>query len=277
MMRSEWPKKLRTCWAIARASSSFIPVRSIEFLIARVRSSTVRGPAGPRSDFVLIAMLSRARRMGLPGYLRVLRRHCPMILARPHRGRRRAAERTATKVIWGGSPYIPAGNGGRRGRRVGPDLEARTGLEGTGGVRGRAARAPRRGAAVKGTSRRARHRDGSPVAGRRTPADLRRAPRSHPRRRGPERQRDRGLGPRRIDEDVPGPVHPPEEPGRAAPRCLRGRRGEGPAAVPLREDAPHEPLAGLLRPDVRQRLRRASVRGPEIVPMGTLNRLRRRP
>src|SRR5438046_4498535 len=121
-------------------------------------------------------MLSRARRMGLPGYLRVLRRHCPMILTRPHRGRRRAAERTATKVIWGGSPYIPAGNGGRRGRRVGPDLEARTGLEGTGGVRGRAARAPRRGAAGKGTGRRARHCEGWPVAGRGPDAVLRRGP-----------------------------------------------------------------------------------------------------
>src|SRR5438094_3874199 len=201
-----------------------MPVRSIEFLIARVRSSTVSVPAGPRSDFVLIAMMSRARPMHLPGYLRVLRHHCPLILTGPDRGPPPAADRIATKVIWGGSPYIPAGNGGRRGRRVGPDLEARTGFEGTGGVRGRAARAPRRGAAVKGTSRRARHRDGSPVAGRRPPADLRRAPRSHPRRRGPGRQRDRGLGPRRIDEDVPRPVHPPEEPGRGAPRRLRDRR-----------------------------------------------------
>src|SRR2546430_15455764 len=135
---------------IARASSSFIPVRSIEFLIARVRSSTVSVPAGPRSDFVLIAMMSRARPMHLPGYLRVLRHHCPLILTGPDGGPPPAADRTATKVIWGGSPYIPAGNGGRRGRRVGPDLEARTGLEGTGGVRRRAARAPRRGAAVWG-------------------------------------------------------------------------------------------------------------------------------
>src|SRR5439155_5671763 len=41
---------------MARASSSFVPVRSIEFLIARVRSSTVSVPAGPRSDFVFTAM-----------------------------------------------------------------------------------------------------------------------------------------------------------------------------------------------------------------------------
>src|SRR2546429_3335198 len=102
---------------------------------------------------------------------------------------------TATKVIWGGSPYIPAGNGGRRGRRVGPDLEARTGFEGTGGVRRRAARAPRRGAAVEGTSGRPRHPDRSPVAARRTPPAFRRTPRFLPRRRGPAWQRDSDLWP----------------------------------------------------------------------------------
>src|SRR5439155_26897578 len=60
---------------MARASSSFIPVRSIEFLIARVRSSTVSVPAGPRSDFVLTAMgRLGAAPMGGRGYLRVLRR-----------------------------------------------------------------------------------------------------------------------------------------------------------------------------------------------------------
>src|SRR2546428_8316670 len=63
---------------MARASSSFIPVRSIEFLIARVRSSTVSVPAGPRSDFVLTAMgRLRAAPMGGRGYLRVLRRPPP--------------------------------------------------------------------------------------------------------------------------------------------------------------------------------------------------------
>src|SRR3989442_9034631 len=75
MIRAEYPKKLRTCWAIARASSSFIPVRSIEFLIARVRSSTVSVPAGARSDFVLTAMgRLGAAPLGGRGYLRVLRR-----------------------------------------------------------------------------------------------------------------------------------------------------------------------------------------------------------
>src|SRR5438552_19091456 len=166
-------------------------------------------------------MMSRARPMHLPGYLRVLRHHCPLILTGPDGGRPPAADRTATKIIWGGSPYIPAGNGGRRGRRVGPDLEARTGFEGTGGVRRRAARAPRRGAAVEGTGRRPRHRDRSPVAARRTPPDFRRTPRSLPRRRGPERQRNRDLRPRRIDEDGPGLVHPPDEPGRWAPQIGR--------------------------------------------------------
>src|SRR5947207_5209357 len=242
MMRPESSKELEPCRALGRASSSFIPVRSIEFLIARVRSSTVSVPAGPRSDFVLIAMVSRARPMHLPGYLRVLRHHCPLILTGPDRGPPPAADRTATKVIWGGSPYIPAGNGGRRGRRVGPDLEAWPGFAGTGGVRRRAARAPRRGAAVEGTSRRPRHRDRSPVAARRAPPDFRWTPRSLPRRRGPERQRDRDLGPRRIDEDVPGPVHPPEEPGRGAPRRLRDRRGE--PRLDLADDAAPGPRQG---------------------------------
>src|SRR5256885_17197780 len=47
----------------------------MEFLIARVRSSTVCVPAGPRSDFVLTAMgRLGAAPMGGRGYLRVLRR-----------------------------------------------------------------------------------------------------------------------------------------------------------------------------------------------------------
>src|SRR2546429_7454160 len=100
---------------------------------------------------------------------------------------------TATKVIWGGSPYIPAGNGGRRGRRVGPDLEARTGFEGTGGGRRRAARAPRRGAAVGGTRRRPRHRGPAPRAARRTPPPPRLTPPSLPPRPGPAKQSDRAL------------------------------------------------------------------------------------
>src|SRR5206468_1965720 len=53
----------------------------------------------------------------------------------------------------------------------------------------------------------------------------------------------------------------------------RRRGGEGPTALPLREDAAHEPLAGLLRPHVRQRLRRPTLRSPEAVPLGTLSRL----
>src|SRR5881628_841640 len=66
MIRSEYPKKFRTCWAIARASSSFIPVRSMEFLIARVRSSTVRAEAGPLSVFVWMAMASHRSGALLP-------------------------------------------------------------------------------------------------------------------------------------------------------------------------------------------------------------------
>src|SRR5207237_10931748 len=134
-------------------------------------------------------MMSRARPMHLPGYLRVLRHHCPLILTGPDRGPPPAADRTATKVIWGGSPYIPAGNGGRRGRRVGPALEARTGFEGTGGVRRRAAAAPRRGAAVEGTGRRPCHGERAPVVARRAARRCPCTPRSLPRTPRPDRPR----------------------------------------------------------------------------------------
>src|SRR5213593_438687 len=69
MIRSEYPKKFRTCWAIDRASSSFMPARSIEFLIARVRSSTVRAPRGPGSVLVRIAIRGPLRASNVPGEL----------------------------------------------------------------------------------------------------------------------------------------------------------------------------------------------------------------
>ena len=62
MMRSLYPKKFSTCCAIARASSSFIPSRSIEFLMALVRSSTVKVLTYPFLVFVITFM-----RMPSPG------------------------------------------------------------------------------------------------------------------------------------------------------------------------------------------------------------------
>src|SRR2546422_2375535 len=166
MIRSESPKTFRTCWAMARASSSFMPVRSIEFLIARVRSSTVSVPAGPRSDFVLTAMGVSARSYGHPW---IFKGSAPPFSFDSH-----AATRDPGRRIWGGNRkkvnpprlHICHGNGGRSGRRVGPDLEARTGLEGTGGVRGGAPGAAGRSPATEGTGGSARGRDGPPPAGR---------------------------------------------------------------------------------------------------------------
>src|SRR5438034_1216528 len=79
---------------------------------------------------------SRPRPMGIPGYLRVLRRHFPLILTRRTETREGGFGGRHRKKVNPLRLHICRGNGGRSGRRVGSDLEARTGLEGTGGVRG---------------------------------------------------------------------------------------------------------------------------------------------
>src|SRR5436190_19193907 len=114
-----------------------MPVRSIEFLIARVRSSTVSVPAGPRSDFVLTAMGGLGRglwaSLDIEGFCAAI---FPLILTRRAETRDGGFGARHRKKVNPLRLHICRGNGGRSGRRVGSDLEARTGREGTGGVRG---------------------------------------------------------------------------------------------------------------------------------------------
>src|SRR3989442_228682 len=142
MIRSEYPKKFNTCCAIARASSSFMPARSMLFRIARVRSSTVRVPRGPGSVLVWIAM-NRPSRVHMVGtrYLYLPRRRRLLILM--HRltseGIKTLLPPIALGVSWGGPGEPPATDGA-------PRHEARGGLhrrhrEAPDGARGRRDRA----------------------------------------------------------------------------------------------------------------------------------------